>query len=210
MLKKSLLSIVALTALCAAIPASAAESNFYGVFSLGRSKIDANPSSVNLYNTTHGFTSSSTSSQTSANGAKAQLGYNLGKTFALEGGYIYLGKADFSSITNLGTIGGSKDASLFNLDLVARFPVNEKFSVLGRFGGYYWKTKNEMPNATTLGNATVNENGFDLKAGVGIQYDFTTNFGLRGEFERYNGVGKVDTTGDARVNQLTVGAVLKF
>jgi len=210
MLKKSLLSIVALTALCAAIPASAAESNFYGVFSLGRSKIDANPSSVNLYNTTHGFTSSSTSSQTSANGAKAQLGYNLGKTFALEGGYIYLGKADFSSITNLGTIGGSKDASLFNLDLVARFPVNEKFSVLGRFGGYYWKTKNEMPNATTLGNATVNENGFDFKAGVGIQYDFTTNFGLRGDFERYNGVGKVDTTGDARVNQLTVGAVLKF
>ncbi len=210
MLKKSLLSIVALTALCVAIPASAAESNFYGVFSLGRSKIDANSSSVDLYNTTHGFTSSSTSSQTSANGAKAQLGYNLGKTFALEGGYIYLGKADFSSITNLGTIGGSKDASLFNLDLVAKFPVNEKFSVLGRFGGYYWKTKNEMPNATTLGNATVNENGFDFKAGVGIQYDFTTNFGLRGEFERYNGVGKVDTTGDARVNQLTVGAVLKF
>ena len=210
MLKKSLLSIVALTALCAAIPASAAESNFYGVFSLGRSKIDANPSSVDFYNTTHGFPSSSTSSQTSANGAKAQLGYNLGKTFALEGGYIYLGKADFSSITNLGTIGGSKDASLFNLDLVARFPVNEKFSVLGRFGGYYWKTKNEMPNATTLGNATVNENGFDFKAGVGIQYDFTTNFGLRGDFERYNGVGKVDTTGDARVNQLTVGAVLKF
>ena len=140
MLKKSLLSIVALTALCAAIPASAAESNFYGVFSLGRSKIDANSSSVDLYNTTHGFTSSSTSSQTSANGAKAQLGYNLGKTFALEGGYIYLGKADFSSITNLGTIGGSKDAYLFNLDLVAKFPVNEKFSVLGRFGGYYWKT----------------------------------------------------------------------
>lgn len=210
MLKKSLLSIVALTALCAAIPASAAESNFYGVFSLGRSKIDANPSSVDLYNTTHGFTSSSTSSQTSANSAKAQLGYNLGKTFALEGGYIYLGKAGFSSITNLGTIGGSKDASLFNLDLVAKFPINEKFSLLGRFGGYYWKTKNEMPNATTLGNATVNENGFDFKAGVGIQYDFTTNFGLRGEFERYNGVGKVDTTGDARVNQLTVGAVLKF
>ncbi len=210
MLKKSLLSIVALTALCAAIPASAAESNFYGVFSLGRSKIDANSSSVDLYNTTHGFTSSSTSSQTSANGAKAQLGYNLGKTFALEGGYIYLGKADFSSITNLGTIGGSKDAYLFNLDLVAKLPINEKFSLLGRFGGYYWKTKNEMPNTTTLGNATVNENGFDFKAGVGIQYDFTTNFGLRGEFERYNGVGKVDTTGDARVNQLTVGAVLKF
>ena len=210
MLKKTLVSIVALTAVCAAAPASAAESNFYGVFSLGRSKLDANPSSVDRYNTTHGFTSSSTSSQTSANGGKAQLGYKLDKTFALEGGYTYLGKADFMSVTNLGTIGGSKDASLFNLDLVARFGMTDKFSIFGKFGGYYWKTKNEMPNATTLGNATVNENGFDFKAGVGVQYDFTANFGLRGEFERYNGVGKVDTTGDARVNQITVGAVLKF
>jgi OOP family OmpA-OmpF porin len=209
LIKKSFISIVALTA---ALPASAADTNpFYGVFSLGRAKLDAAGSSVDLYNTTvGGFTSSSTTTQTGTNGGKAQLGYMLGKTFSLEGGYTYIGKADFTSTTNLGIIGGSKDASLINLDVVAKFPMTEKFSLLGRVGAYYWKTKNEMPTATTLGTVTVNENGFDFKVGAGIQYDFTTSFGLRGEFERFNGIGKVETSGDSKVNQLTIGAVLKF
>lgn len=210
MLKKSLVSIFALTAACAAMPASAADNNLYGVFSLGRAKLNADGSAVDGFDLRNGFTSSSTFSQTGATGGKAQLGYYLGKTFALEGGYTYLGKADFASITNLGTIGGSTAVSLFNLDLVAKFPVNETFSVLARVGGYYWKTKNEMPNATTRGNATVNDNGFDFKAGAGVQYEFTPKFAMRGEFERFNGVGKSTTAGDAKVNQLTVGAVLKF
>ena len=211
MLKKSLASILSLAAISAAVPAVAADANnLYGVFSLGRSKFDASGASVDFYNTNNGFASSSTTSSTGATGGKAQLGYNLGKTFALEGGYTYLGKANYSSITNLGTIGGSKDASLFNLDLVGKFALNQQFSLLGRFGGYYWKTKNEMPNAATLGTSTVNDNGFDFKLGAGVQYDFTPKFGLRGEFERFNGVGKANTSGDSKVNQLTVGAVLKF
>ena len=82
--------------------------------------------------------------------------------------------------------------------------------MLGRFGAYYWKTRNDMPNSVTLGNATVNDNGYDFKMGFGVQYDFTPKFGLRGEFERFNGVGKSETSGDSKVNQLTVGAVLKF
>lgn len=211
MQKTQLLSIIALFAACAnAVPVFAADSNFYGVFSLGRAKLDADPSAVDAYNLRRGFTSSATSTSTGTGSGKAQLGYNLGKTFALEGGYAYLGKANFVSITNAGTIGGNKDASAFNLDLVGKLPINDKFSVLGRFGGYYWKTRSDMPNAVTLGNATVNDNGFDFKVGAGIQYDFTPGFGLRGEFERFNGVGKSETSGDSKVNQLTVGAVLKF
>ncbi len=121
-----------------------------------------------------------------------------------------LGKADFTSSTNLGAIGGSQDASLFNLDLVAKMPVNDKFSILARFGGYYWKTKNEMPYAATLGNVTINDNGYDFKIGAGVQYEFTPIFALRGEYERFNGIGNNTSAGDSKVNQWTVGAVLKF
>ncbi len=211
MLKKQFLSIFAIAAACAtATPVLAADSNFYGVFSLGWAKLDANGSSVDFYNLNHGFTSSTTSGSTGATGGKAQLGYNLGKTFALEGGYTYLGQANFTSITNAGAIGGSKQASLFNLDLVGKVPVNERFSVLARFGGYYWKTRSEMPNSITLGTATVNDNGFDFKIGAGVQYAFTPKFSMRGEFERFNGVGNNVSSGDSKVNQLTVGAVLMF
>lgn len=210
MCTKPVLAILALAAASASAPVLAAESNFYGVLSIGRAKLDVDGGSVDAYNLRSGFGTSLTTTSTSATGGKVQLGYNIGKTFALEGGYAYLGRANFTSATNLGGIGGNKEASLFNLDLVAKLPVTEQFSALARFGGYYWKTRNDMPNATTLGTTTVNDNGFDFKAGLGVQYDFTQRFALRGEFERYNGIGKAETTGDSKVNQLTVGAVLKF
>jgi OOP family OmpA-OmpF porin len=210
MLKQSLISIFVLAAVGATAQASAADSNFYGVFSLGRAKLDADGTAVDTFNLNNGFASSITTSQTGTNGGKAQLGYTMGKTFAVEGGYTYLGKADFVSVTNLGTIGGSKDASLFNLDLVGKLPLNEKWAVLGRFGGYYWKTKNEMPNAATLGTSTFNDNGWDFKMGAGVQYEFTPKFSMRSEFERFNGIGKSSLSGDSKVNQLTVGAVLMF
>ena len=210
MLKKSLLSLVALAAACSAAPVFAAPSDFYGVLSVGRSKLDTNPGSIDAFNTSNGFTSSTTSSSTGATAGKIQLGYNLSKTFALEGGYDYLGKVNFVSNTNAGSIGGSKEARLLNLDLVAKLPINEQFTFIGRFGGYYWKTKSAMPNAATLGTSTINDTGFDFKVGAGLQYDFNPKWGMRGEFERFNGVGKGNTSGDSKVNQLTVGAVLKF
>ena len=210
MLKKSLLSLVALTVACSAAPVIAASADFYGVFSVGRSRLDNNPGSIDAFNTSTGFTSSTTSSSSGATAGKAQLGYNLGKTFALEGGYNYLGKVNFVSNTNAGSIGGSKEAQLLNLDLVGKVPLNEKFSLLARVGGYYWKTKSALPNAATLGTSTINDSGFDFKVGAGLQYDFNPRWGMRGEFERFNGVGKGNTTGDSKVNQLTVGAVLKF
>ena len=100
--------------------------------------------------------------------------------------------------------------SLYNLDVVGKFPLTDRFSVLGRLGAYYWKTESEMPNAATLGTTRINDNGYDFKAGAGVQYEFTPKFGLRGEFERFNGIGKTTSSGDSKVNQITVGAVLKF
>ena len=210
MLKKSLLSLVALTAACSAAPVIAASADFYGVVSVGRAKLDNNPGSIDTYNLSHGFTTSSTTTNSGATAGKLQLGYNLGKTFALEGGYNYLGKVDFTSTTDLGTIVGSKEAQLVNLDLVGKFPLNEQFSLLGRVGAYYWKTKSEMPRAAPVGTTKVDDNGFDFKVGAGLQYDFNPRWGIRGEYERFNGIGKNTSSGDSKVNQLTVGAVLKF
>jgi OmpA-OmpF porin, OOP family len=210
MLRKSLLAVVALTSVVVAAPVSAASNDFYGVFSLGRAKLDNSTGSVDTFNLSHGFTSSTSRSDTNTTAAKLQLGYNLGKTFALEGGYNYLGKIDFTSVTNSATIIGSKEAQLFNLDIVAKMPMTDQFSFLARFGGYYWKTKSQMPNATTLGTSTFNDNGFDFKAGAGVQYDFNPKFAIRGEFERFNGIGKNTNSGDSKVNQLTIGGVLKF
>jgi opacity protein-like surface antigen len=208
----AMLCFVAVSATCATSPVLAAASDFYGVLSIGRASLDSDSGSVDTYNLSNGFTASTTSSSSGATSGKAQLGYNLGKTFALEGGYNYLGKVNFVSNVNSGAalIGGSKEAQLVNLDLVAKLPLNEQFSVLGRFGGYYWKTKSAMPAAGTFATTTINDSGFDFKVGAGVQYDFNPKWGMRGEYERFNGIGKGNTSGDSKVNQWTVGAVLKF
>ena len=212
MLKKSLLSIAALTAVCTALPVFAAASDFYGVLSIGRSSLDTDSGSVDTYNRATGFTTSTTSSSSGATSGKVQLGYNLGKTFALEGGYNYLGKVNFVSNVNSGAavIGGDKQAQLVNLDLVARLPLNEQFSLLARFGGYYWKTQSDMPSAATRGTTSIDDTGFDYKIGAGVQYDFNPKWAMRGEFERFNGIGNSSTSGDSKVNQWTIGGVLKF
>ncbi len=213
MLKNLLLSITLLSVASAsafAAPAAAEFSPFYGVLSLGTAKNAVQGAAVDVYDLGNGFTSSTTATGNSSTVGKIQVGYELGKTFALEAGYNYLGKANFTSITNLGSFSGSRDVSLFNLDVVSKLPLNDRFAILARAGVYYWKTQTELPNAITLGTTRFNDNGYDFKFGAGVQYDFTSRFAMRGEFERFNGVGKSLSGGDAKINQLTVGAVLKF
>jgi opacity protein-like surface antigen len=201
---------IALVAACSTTPVFAAAADFYGVLSVGRTRLDNNPGSIDTYNTATGFATSTTTTDSGATSGKIQLGYNLGKTFALEGGYNYLGKVNFTSTTNLGVISGSKEAQLVNLDLVAKLPLNEQFSILGRVGGYYWKTQSDMPNAVAGGTSSIDDNGFDFKVGAGVQYDFNPKWAMRGEFERFNGIGKNTSSGDSKVNQWSIGAVLKF
>jgi OOP family OmpA-OmpF porin len=208
--ENTMAALLFFAALSLSAPTLAAPSDFYVVGSIGRSTLDNSSGSIDTRNLATGFTTSTTSSSSNATSGKIQLGYNLGKSFALEGGYNYLGKVNFVSTTNAAVIGGDKEAHVFNLDLVAKVPLNEQLSMLARVGGYYWKTKSELPNSTTLGTSSVDDTGWDIKFGAGLQYDFNPKWALRGEFERFNGVGNINTSGDSKVNQLTVGAVLKF
>ena len=207
MIKRPLLAILAMAAAGVAAPASAAGSNFYGVASVGRSTIDADVTSINRF-AASSVGVSATSNSTNDVGWKLQLGYQMTHSFALEGGYTSLGKANYITSNPLYTANGEKKADLFNLDLVGKVEINPSLSLLGRIGGYRWQTKSDLPFAA--GMSRVTDKGYDFKAGVGAQYDFTQNFALRGEFERFNGIGNAATTGDSKVNLFTVGAVLKF
>lgn len=208
MMQKLVLTIVAIAAAITVAPALAADPKFYGVASVGRSTIDASPGAINAFAASNGAPPSNTSNSSNDVGWKLQLGYQMTNSFALEGGYTSLGRAKYIISNTAYTLSGEKKADLFNLDLVGRAEINPSFSLLGRLGAYRWQTKSDLPFATGLRN--VSENGTDIKFGVGAQYDFTQNFALRGEFERYNGVGKTTSTGDSKVNLFSIGAVLKF
>lgn len=207
MIKRLTVAMLAITAVGGIAPA-AAQGPFYGVVGVGRSTIDVDPSSVDSFVLGNGLTTSSTTTSTKDYGWKLQLGFPISSAVAIEGGYMNLGRAKFTNTNNLYTSTGDKKASLFNVDLVAKMPLNQSFSLLGRVGAYRWETESNVP--TSAGMTSRTDDGFDWKFGAGVQYDFTNTFALRGAFDRFNGIGSSTTTGDSKANLLSVDAVLKF
>jgi OmpA-OmpF porin, OOP family len=217
MILKPVLALLAAVTVCVATPAMAqsksksaanGSSGLYGVVGVGRSTIDVEGTSVDIFARAHGLTTSVTGTDSKSTGWKIQLGHHLGDTWAMEFGYMNLGTARFNNTNNLYTSTGDKRADLFNLDFVAKIPLSQQFSVLGRLGAYRWETKSNLP--TSAGMSSRTDDGFDWKFGAGLQYDFTPAFGLRGSFDRFNGIGSSDTAGDSKANLLSIDAVLKF
>ena len=206
-------AIIAIALACAAASASAAsvaEPKFYVLGSIGRATVDTDPGAVDGFAIRSGFATSATvPSNTHDTGWKLQLGYKLSTNIALEGGYTSLGRGQYTNTTNLRTVTGKKEASLMGLDLVATAPLSQTFSLLAKIGGYRWTTTNDLPSPAA-GLISINDSGWDFKLGAGVQYDFTASFGMRFEFERYTGIGSPTTTGDSKVNLVSLGAVLKF
>ena len=121
-------------------------------------------------------------------------GYQINRNFAAEVGYH-----DFGKVTVSGP-GGSADikANAFELVGLGMFPINPQFSVYGKLGFYRGEAK-------ALGEKDTNT---DLTYGVGVQYNFNRQLGVRGEWQQYKGLGSDDS--DVDVSVLSVGVVFKF
>ncbi len=201
--------LVVLTLVSIAPITKADDKNFYVLGSIGRSSISTDDNSIDAFNLRNGFVSSTSTNTTNDTGYKAQLGYRFGN-FAIEGGYTSLGRSSFTSVTDLGVFNGDFRANLINLDFVGYIPLGKNFSLLARLGGYNWESDSNVPMPPLGTTSEISDRGWNVKFGTGVQYDFNDYFGLRAEFERYNGVGNSGTTGDTKVNLMSAGAVLKF
>jgi OOP family OmpA-OmpF porin len=98
-------------------------------------------------------------------------GYELSRYLAVEGGYRY-----FSTFTR-STQGVASNA----LDLVGvgSFPFTKELSVYGKAGAYVARTS----------SAPASENNSGFIYGVGAEWALAKNWRVRGEWQRYSGVG---------------------
>ncbi|HEX7053088.1 MAG TPA: outer membrane beta-barrel protein [Burkholderiales bacterium] len=104
---------------------------------------------------------------------------------------------------DLGSIsapGGSVDGEALELVGVGRIPITERFAAYGKLGGY----RGELEGR---GNRESNS---DLTYGLGLQFDFTRNLGVRGEWQRYPGMGGGDFGDETDVDVIRVGALFRF
>ena len=117
-------------------------------------------------------------------------GYNFTPNLAAEVGYH-----------DLGTIsdGNSVDGQAIELVGVGRLPITQRFSAYGKLGGYRGHLKNGTSETNT-----------DLTYGLGLQYDFTSHLGVRGEWQRYPNMGGGDFGRETDVDVMRVGALFRF
>jgi OmpA-OmpF porin, OOP family len=178
-MKKPLIAILALTSAAFALPAAAqmrspALSSAYVGASIGQSKFEVDCEGI-------------ATCDEKDNGFRIFAGYQFNRSVAAELGFASLGKAHF------GDVGGSADlkADAWDLSAIGSLPVGP-VSLFGRLGLY-------RATAKFSGDVRGDETSMGLTWGLGAQYDFTRNLGVRAEWQRYNGVEA--TTGSRRARK---------
>ena len=130
-------------------------------------------------------------SDRSDTGGKIYGGYGFTPNIAIEAGHAELGLSRF------GEAGPTLRGNGLFVDAVGKFPIAQGFSALGRVGLFHGK-------ATVAG---VSERDTTAKYGLGVQYDFTPQLGLRGEWERYR---LKPVTGKADADMYSIGVNYQF
>lgn len=96
------------------------------------------------------------------------FGYKFNNSIAIEGGYLDLGTASYSS----GTLKASADVNGFYLGPVLSLPLADKFELNARAGVYFWDADSD--------------NGEDLYFGIGATYNATKNIAVGVDWTRYD------------------------
>lgn len=190
--------------------AMAAENDWYVGANIGQSKANIDDKRITEFLTANGFSSSIKDNDKSFAG-KFYSGYNLNQNFSVEFGYFNLGNLGyFATTTPQGTLDGNMKVSGLNLDLVGTLPVTKNLSAFGRFGVTHAHTRDRFvgTGAVNVINPNPRSSDNNLKAGIGLQYAFTDNLSVRGEFERYRINDAVSNRGD--VDMISVGLVYRF
>jgi OOP family OmpA-OmpF porin len=123
---------------------------------------------------------------------RALLGYQFNKNFAVEAAYHKLG--DFK------TVAGDFETDAWELVAVGTIPVSTSFSVYGKLGAF--RGRAESPGISETNNAVT--------FGLGLQYDFTREVGLRGEWQRYPKLGGSRFGGDTDVDVWGLTVLYRF
>jgi OOP family OmpA-OmpF porin len=208
------MKLKAIFAIAAVSASSMASAQWYGgvSFGAGNASLSARDVPVSV------ATANSIDKNENSTGYKIQLGYQLNSNFALEGGYVDLGKM---SITNnvtapiVGSLRGDVKADGWNVMAVGILPMSNDFSLIGKVGALFSTTKGDYSTtgAVTLPagvRSSYTKDETNLAYGVGLQYNINKSISVRGEVESFVDLRPADTSSKRTVNLYSIGLIFKF
>ena len=210
--RKAIITLVTLLGAAGAASAEAAgNEGWYGGLDLGRSQQRLGGGEIDSALGQQGLTSS-TSLDKNATTWGLSGGYQFNPNFAVEGGYLNLGKFDYSSTVSspaADTVTGHYGVQGVDAAAVGILPFHEQWSAYGKAGLLYAKT---TLDASSTGAVAVNQvNHWDTSPllGAGISYDLTRKVALRAEVDRYFRVGE-SSVGRGDIDTFTAGVLYRF
>ena len=136
-------------------------------------------------------------------GGKIYAGYDIDKTWAVEGGYADFGSKDYNYITSAGGGGVKSDSHGYYLAGKATMPVSDKLGVFGKLGV---ARVNTGLTGTGLSTGITGDNKTGVYASVGAQYAINEKVSLTAELEHF---GKSADQGN-KATGLALGARYNF
>jgi OOP family OmpA-OmpF porin len=193
--KRNIAVLLAASAL--SIPAYAADTGFFLLGSVGQTKMkDLDTSGL----------PAGTSVDDTDTGFKIGGGYMFHKNIGIEAAYLDLGKA---TATAPGNASAEAKASGISIVALGSLPVGDKFAILGRLG-FINATVKVSGQAPGLGSFSDSSTDMKMTWGIGGQFNFTQNLGVRLDYDSYNKLGDEDKTGESTVDMISLGVVYKF
>jgi OOP family OmpA-OmpF porin len=123
---------------------------------------------------------------------KVSAGYQLNRNLAVEIGYTNLGEVS----EGVGPLSAEAEATAWEVIGVGKLPMANNFSVYGLVGIAMAKVEGRI-----LG-VPFDDDSTELTFGVGAQYDFSRNMGVRAQWQRYGA--------DEDIDVISLGVVIKF
>jgi OOP family OmpA-OmpF porin len=196
--------------LAGALPAHANDWYVYGAISQSNVVLDKGALDTTLTN--HGATGLSSDKSGTDNQWRLQLGYWFSPYFAIEGGYIDLGKASYTANYTGGSASADWKSGGIDLAALGTLDVDWGFSVIGKAGLINTKTTTTWSNTGLTGMPVGDVNKTQIRPfiGIGAGYELTPKSLLRLEFERFFKVGEAGTTGQGEINTFSLGASYNF
>ncbi|MBB5605611.1 MULTISPECIES: porin family protein [unclassified Janthinobacterium] len=136
-------------------------------------------------------------------GGKIYAGYDIDKTWAVEGGYADFGSKDYNYITSAGSGAVKSDSHGYYLAGKATMPVSEKLGVFGKLGV---ARVNTGLTGSGLSTGITGDNKTGVYASVGAQYAINEKVSLTAELEHF---GKSADQGN-KATGLALGARYNF
>jgi len=149
-------------------------------------------------------------------GFKIFGGYDFNQYFGLDLAWVDLGQASYDGRFRSFTVnGGTVKIRGLNFSAVGTIPLNPSFALFGKLGVFAWEAKSSDTTDGMPFSAT--DNGRDLSVDLGASFNFTKNFGMRVEWERFNAGGGDDSssgfpnvTSSANIDLVSLGIVYRF